>query len=171
MRTLLTFLFVSTFFTIFLSAPLSSSAASTFDVNNGALSTSTIVTLTNHDRSDAGLLAMHYNETLGLAAQMKANDMANKGYFSHVSPSGEKPWYWLSQVGYKFIYAGENLAISFSNSDSLEHAWMNSPEHRKNILSKNYNEIGIGIAFGTYQGRPTTFVVELFGERNSTSTK
>jgi hypothetical protein len=94
---------------------------------------------------------------------MKANDMATKGYFAHTSPEGLSPWYWFKQAGYDFVYAGENLAVNFSDSAEVDKAWMNSPGHRDNILNTKYTEVGIATANGMYQGRPTTFVVQEFG--------
>jgi hypothetical protein len=90
--------------------------------------------------------------------------MATKGYFSHTSPEGLSPWHWFDTVGYKFMYAGENLAINFSESTDVEQAWMNSPGHRANILNERFTEIGIATAQGTYQGQPTIFVAQMFGK-------
>jgi len=122
-----------------------------------------LVDLTNGDRNASALGGLTVSPVLTAAAQAKANDMANKGYFAHVSPEGLDSWYWFREAGYAFTYAGENLAIDFSDSIDVERAWMNSPTHRKNILDSNFTQIGIAVAQGTYQGRPTTFVVQMFG--------
>jgi len=139
----------------------------------GALPTSRLLALvlpdalisqTNGQRITNGNLGtLTTNALLTAAAQQKANDMAAKGYFAHNSPDGHTPWYWMDQVGYKFIYAGENLAVNFTDSSDVTQAWMNSPGHRENILNGHYTEIGIATAQGTYEGNPTTFVVEMFG--------
>ncbi len=60
------------------------------------------------------------NPVLERAAQAKADDMAAKSYFSHNSPDGVTPWFWLNQAGYVFTYAGENLAANFSDSIDVE---------------------------------------------------
>ena len=122
-----------------------------------------VADLTNEQRTDNGITALTVSPLLTQAAQDKANDMAAKGYFSHVSPSGELPWAWFEQVGYNYQFAGENLAINFTDSQDVVNAWMLSPEHRANILKQDYTQIGIGIAQGMYQGEETTFVVEFFG--------
>ena len=62
---------------------------------------------------------------------MKAQDMATLGYFAHVSPDGKTPWYWIEKVGYDYQYAGENLAINFSDSKDVTNAWMASPLHKE----------------------------------------
>ncbi len=122
-----------------------------------------LTTLTNKERAENDAPPLVENELLKKAAQEKAEDMATKGYFAHTSPDGKTPWYWFDQVGYKYIYAGENLAVNFFESDDVAQAWMNSPTHRQNIVKKNYTEIGIGVANGTYKGRSTVFVAQLFG--------
>lgn len=122
-----------------------------------------IVDLTNADRALASAGPLSVNPVLNSAAQKKAEDMASKSYFAHTSPEGKTPWHWFSLAGYKFSYAGENLAVHFTESQDVQNAWLNSPGHRANILNKNFTEIGIGIAQGVYQGVSTTFVVEMFG--------
>lgn len=128
-----------------------------------AVVASVLVDLTNSDRAGEGLHGLSVNPTLVEAAQLKANDMAAKGYFSHNTPDGKTPWYWFGEAGYEFSYAGENLAVFFGDSADVARAWMNSPSHRANILSSNFTEIGIATAEGYYQGQPTVFVVQMFG--------
>lgn len=123
---------------------------------------SVVTGLTNDDRHTQGLKAVDPDALLTKAAQMKAEDMAEKGYFSHVAPDGKTPWYWLDQVKYPYTYAGENLAIDFTDSKDVEDAWMASPTHRANIVKPQYTRIGIGVAKGMYEGHETTFVVQFF---------
>lgn len=122
-----------------------------------------LTSLTNNQRENNSLPDLKENNLLTQAAQLKANDMAARGYFSHNTPDGKTPWYWLEQVGYKYSYAGENLAVNFFESDEVAQAWMNSPSHRANIVKKDYTEIGIAVASGIYEGRNTVFVVQFFG--------
>lgn len=129
----------------------------------GAVVTAVLVDLANDDRSAEGLPELVVSPTLQKAAQMKADDMASKAYFAHTSPEGFDPWYWFKQVDYDFRFAGENLAVYFSDSAEVEKAWMNSPKHRGNILSDKFSEIGIALAQGSYEGHDTTFVVQMFG--------
>ena len=121
-----------------------------------------LVALTNQDRLAGGITGVTEDPLLDQAAQAAANDMAAKGYFAHVSPDGKSPWYWLDQVGYNYSYAGENLAVNFTDSSSVEAAWMNSPTHRANIEKPQYTQVGFGTANGMYEGNETTFVVEFF---------
>ncbi len=123
----------------------------------------TLVSLANSDRAENALGELTINPVLEEAAQMKANDMAEKEYFAHVSPDGKDPWDWFNAAGYRFNYAGENLAVNFSDSSEVNDAWMNSPGHRANILNGKFTEVGIATARGEYKGRQTTFVVQMFG--------
>ncbi|MBI4114345.1 MAG: hypothetical protein HY445_00700 [Candidatus Niyogibacteria bacterium] len=131
--------------------------------NFAAVISSVLVDLANGDRESNSIRTLTINPVLAEAAQLKANDMVLKNYFAHTSPDGITPWHWFREAGYDFLYAGENLAVNFSDSIDVERAWMNSPLHRENILGKNFSEIGIATAQGLYKGRPTTFVVQFFG--------
>jgi len=124
---------------------------------------SVLTDLTNVARADNGLNALTRNPLLDQAAQAAAEDMAAKGYFAHVAPDGTTPWHWLDQAGYTYSYAGQNLAVNFTDSENVESAWLASPTHRENIMKPQYTEIGFGTATGQYEGQQTTFVVEYFG--------
>ena len=121
-----------------------------------------LVSLTNEDREVHGLAGVIEDAVLSRAAQAAAEDMAARGYFAHVSPDGKTPWYWLEQAGYKYSYAGENLAVNFTDSKDVQSAWMESPTHRANIMKPQYTHVGFGTASGIYEGQETTFVVEFF---------
>lgn len=130
-----------------------------------------LVDYTNRSRANQSYGSLKRSAVLDEAARMKAEDMAKKGYFAHTSPENITPWHWFREVGYDFSYAGENLAVNFFDSDAAFNAWMNSPSHRANILNNNFSEIGIATAEGVYKGRPSVFVVQLFGKpaRNALS--
>lgn len=129
----------------------------------GAVVASVLVELANHDREKSGVAELAVSPVLEKAAQMKADDMAAKGYFAHDSPEGIQPWHWFKKAGYEYAYAGENLAVFFTDSTEVEKAWMDSPLHRDNILGEQFTEIGIALAHGTFEGEETTFVVQMFG--------
>jgi len=129
-----------------------------------AVISSDVAMLTNKERSGNSLGSLKYNTVLAKAAQMKAEDMVKRGYFSHKDPNGLPPWKWLDQVGYNYTYAGENLGLNFIESNELIEAWMNSSLHRLNLLNKNYTEIGIGIASGIYDGKQAIFIVQFLSK-------
>jgi len=124
-----------------------------------------IISLTNEIRQENGLPDLILNQSLVEAAGQKAGDMVAKNYWAHTSPGGVTPWSFFQNVGYKYLYAGENLARDFTNSSSVIEAWMNSPTHRDNILSSRYQDIGIAVVHDTFQGQPTTLIVQMFGTR------
>ena len=128
-----------------------------------AIYANVLADLANKDRNLESISQLAVSESLTKAAQAKADDMAEKSYFAHISPEGRTPWYWMDKVGYEYAYAGENLAINFDESADVDAAWMNSPAHRANIVNTKFTEIGIATAEGFYEGRPTTFVVQMFG--------
>ncbi len=128
-----------------------------------------IVNALNESRVNLGLNPLNQNEKLDEAALLKAYDMVSKGYFSHQSPEGVNPWYWFVRAGYKYKYAGENLAVGFIDSKTLFDAWISSPSHRDNILSPNYQEVGTAILYG-FQNN-AILVVQFFGSsQNETKT-
>lgn len=122
-----------------------------------------LIDLANKERESVTLSGLTVNATLEEAARMKAEHMAQNEYFAHVSPDGVDPWYWFYRSGYQFASAGENLAINFVDSKDVNRAWMDSPGHRANILNGKFTEIGIAAVSGTYNGRKTIYVVQLFG--------
>ncbi len=130
---------------------------------SAAVISGALVDLANSYRTSQAVSVLAANPDLERAAQLKAEDMAAKGYFAHKSPDGRTPWYWFEQAGYDFKFAGENLAVNFNDSIDVNQAWINSPTHRENLVDTRFTEIGIGTAHGVYQGRETTFVVQLFG--------
>ncbi len=130
---------------------------------SSAITTENVVKLANISRNENNLPSLKWNDVLARAAQEKADDMLAKGYFSHTSPDGRLPWDFITKHGYNYLTAGENLAEGFIEAEATEQAWMNSPGHRANILNKNFEEIGVGISDGQYQGQRTIFVVQMFG--------
>lgn len=95
--------------------------------------------------------------------------MATRDYWSHNTPDGASPWTFVVNAGYNYQTAGENLAYGFDSSDSTITAWMNSAEHRANILNSSYNDVGFGIAnSANYQGTgPQTIVVAMYGSQQA----
>ncbi|MCL5666464.1 MAG: CAP domain-containing protein [Patescibacteria group bacterium] len=132
-------------------------------VFSSAITQENIIALTNESRKAYGLKELTQNNLLAVAAQAKADDMLARGYFSHNTPDGRTPWSFIETAGYSYIMAGENLAVNFTEAENVETAWMNSPGHKANILNKNFEEIGIGISQGQYQGHTAIFVVQMFG--------
>lgn len=122
-----------------------------------------LVTLTNQLRVEKGLSALWEVAPLDASALARAQDMNAQQYFSHVSPDGHRLDYFLSQAGYAYEEAGENLAMGFSDADAAMSAWMKSPTHYANLVDTGYQDLGIGVVAGVYHDQPTVFVAQHFG--------
>lgn len=127
------------------------------------ISPSEVIRLTNNMRTAQGLNSLVENTTLSQAALAKGADMLNNDYWAHVSPNGVEPWTFITNAGYGYRYAGENLARDFSNPSAAVYAWMASPTHRDNILSSKYKETGVAVIEGDLAGVDTTLIVQFFG--------
>jgi hypothetical protein len=127
------------------------------------INVSNLISLTNQERAAAGLNTLNQNAKLNAAAKAKAENMFEEQYWDHFGPNGETPWQFITAAGYNYVYAGENLAKGFRTSEGVVEAWMASPTHRENILSKNYKDIGIAVKQGVLLGKQTILVVQMFG--------
>ena len=130
--------------------------------------------LINVQRRAQGLPSLRPDRLLRLAALRHSRDMVVKRYFEHSSLGGGRFATRIRQTGYfahsHFWMAGENLAWSVgprSSPASVVRAWMNSPPHRRNILTRGYRDIGIGVVPGSprRKARGTTYTTD-FGYRN-----
>ena len=122
-----------------------------------------LIELTNRERQKAGLSQVTENDALDRAAAAKAQNMLAENYWAHFAPSGKTPWDFMLGSGYKFSFAGENLAKNFYKSNDVVTAWMASPTHRDNLLNSKYKDIGIAVVEGNLNGQKTTLVVQMFG--------
>lgn len=135
------------------------------------ITTEELINYTNRERLNTGLSALQRNPLLDEAARKKAEDMFAKDYWAHVNPDGVEPWYFITQAGYSYVYAGENLAKDFQDSEKVVDAWMASASHKANLLNPKYQEIGIATVNGTLQGYETTLVVQIFGSKSQLASK
>lgn len=146
---------------------LGASAGSSFFIHRtvlgASISASVLIDYTNDSRLAYNQPPLVRSEKLDHAALLKGEDMVERGYFSHESPEGITPWHWFKEVGYNFLYAGENLAVDFTESKDVEQAWLDSPTHRANLLNVKFREIGIATVNGVYENNPTIYVVQMFG--------
>lgn len=134
-------------------------------LGTAAFSAQQIVELTNQKRAEYNLAPLTLNNELTQAAGNKARDMFTNDYWAHNSPAGKTPWSFITTSGYRYIFAGENLARDFGDAASVVRAWMNSPSHRANLLDSNFREIGVSAQSGKLGDREGTLVVQMFGTR------
>ncbi|HEU4965395.1 MAG TPA: CAP domain-containing protein [Bacilli bacterium] len=107
-----------------------------------------VVNLTNNERAKNGLKPLKMNWELQRVARFKAEDMRNRNYFDHTSPTYGSPFTMIKNFGIHFTSAGENIAAGQQSPEAVVAAWMKSPGHRANILNATYTEIGCGTAIG-----------------------
>ncbi len=106
-----------------------------------------MVDLVNQERAKLGLKPLAVDMRLVELARKKSQDMIDKGYFSHTSPTYGSPFDMMNKAGITYHIAGENLA----GAPTLEMAHkglMESDGHRRNILNTQYDHIGIGVVKG-----------------------
>jgi uncharacterized protein YkwD len=117
----------------------------------------TMYELINRDRTDpenraetgGRLVPLHWSDQLADAARAHSRDMVARGYFGHVDPDGRSPGLRLRAAGIAWQSVGENIAMN-PDVKSAEAAFLNEPagrqNHRSNILSAKFTEVGVGIA-------------------------
>jgi len=103
-----------------------------------------ILALVNQARAEQGLNPVTLNAELNKAAFDHSKDMVDNNYFDHTSQDGSSPWDRIGRTNYKGSARAENIAAGQTTSKQVHDAWMSSPGHRKNILTKDINEMGIG---------------------------
>lgn len=110
-----------------------------------------VIDLINEIRVKNGLSPLTENTALSRCAKAKSQDMHDKRYFSHQSPTYGSPFDMMKQFGITYRTAGENIAMGQSTPQAVVNAWMNSEGHRANILNASFTQIGMGyVADGHY---------------------
>lgn len=137
---------------------------STISIPSASLSGAGVFIWTNTQRLLNGVPAVSRNNLLDEVSANKVADMFERQYFAHAAPTDEEVGDVASDFGYEYILIGENLALGdFENSQVLVQAWMDSPGHRENILNERYDEIGVAVGKGNFEGRETWLAVQSFG--------
>ena len=101
--------------------------------------------LLNLDRSNYNLPELTIDPALSRIARLKSEDMRDNQYFAHTSPTYGDVRSMLAQMGYAYTAAGENIA-HHATIEKAQAALISSPGHRRNILSRGYTKVGIGVA-------------------------
>ena len=110
-----------------------------------------VVRLVNEVRAQNGLNALTLDTELCRGARAKSQDMADKRYFDHNSPTYGTPFQMMKSFGITYRTAGENIAYGYKTAQSVMDGWMDSSGHRANILNASYTRIGVGyVANGNY---------------------
>lgn len=119
---------------------------------------SELLFLINEERNKNNLPAFKIDENLQNVARLKAQDIVNNNYFSHISPTYGSPFEMLKSHNISYKTASENIAGNSNISKALN-SWLNSESHRNNILSNDYNYTGIAVVDSIAYGK---IIVEFF---------
>lgn len=125
-----------------ISAPKSNTSAFTVKADTQKAYKDQVFLLVNKERTNKHLSALKKDATLDKMADIRAKESST--LFSHTRPNGESPESIFRQFKIAYQNAGENLAYGYKTPSELVSAWMKSPEHRSNILNKNFTNVGIG---------------------------
>ena len=103
-----------------------------------------VLSALNSERQASRRRVLRFDERLARIAQGHAIDMARRHYFGHVTPEGVDPFGRMRRAGYRFRYAGENIALNANASRAHDAIW-NEPLHRAIVLQPAYGRVGIGL--------------------------
>ena len=121
-----------------------------------------IIEMTNKERNKANLSTLTNNPLLEKAAQAKAQAILDSQTFNH-EIGGRRFSAWVKESNYQYSIVGENLAIDFVTSEGVLKAWLSSPDHKKNIYNQEYQDIGVAVVEGNFEGQSTIVVAQIFG--------
>ena len=158
-------------------APSAPAAAAGSAGKLDGLSTAVLANV-NQVRRAHGLRSLRPSARLSAAAAQHSREMAARGYFQHASFDGSAFWQRIQRFyrrgGYRTWSVGENLLWSSPDVDGARavQMWLASPEHRANLLSRSWREIGLSAvhvtsAPGVYHGDAVTVLTADFGVRSS----
>jgi uncharacterized protein YkwD len=101
--------------------------------------------LTNEERAKEGLPALVWNDKLAESAAAHCQDMIDRNYFAHNTPEGLTPGDRATTAGYVWLWVGENIAAGYPSPEQVMEGWMNSPDHKENIIRIQFKELGVAV--------------------------
>lgn len=142
---------------------VSSGSAGTISIGGETPQTATLLQYINNARSSNGLAPVAENSLLDKSAKLKADNMINSNYWSHNAPDGTQWQTFIQQAGYVYSAAAENLAYGkyeYYPEQTIVNNWLNSAEHRENMLNGRYTEIGIAIVkAASFNGQQNVWLI------------
>ncbi len=122
-----------------------------------------VLDLVNEKRCKAGLVPLALNTSLTNAAQTHSNRMIQMNFFAHDDPyNGTSPWDRIASAGYTGGTLAENIAAGQTTAENVFNTWWRSSGHKRNIMNRNFREMGLGYAQGGTYGHYWT---QTFGTR------
>ncbi|MET8489573.1 CAP domain-containing protein [Streptomyces tendae] len=117
-------------------------------VSEQAVAQAQVLKLVNDERAKVGCSPVAANSALRELAEDFSEAMATQGFFDHTDPGGATPWDRAAAAGISGL-GGENIARGQADAQAVMDAWMNSPDHRANILNCDFKTLGVGVHFGS----------------------
>lgn len=111
-----------------------------------------VLRLTNIERANYGLSPLTWDESLSDIAQAHCADMIQRNFFAHDNPDGLSPFDRIKNAGISYFMAAENIAAGQPSPEAVVEAWMNSSGHRANILTPDFEKLGVGVMKGGSYG-------------------
>jgi uncharacterized protein YkwD len=105
-----------------------------------------VVCLVNQERARYHLPALHEVRKLTTSAQSYTSEMVRDDFFSHTAPNGSTPGARITATGFRWSWAGENIASGYPTPLSVVTGWMQSQGHCYNILAPVFSDIGVGVS-------------------------
>jgi uncharacterized protein YkwD len=118
-----------------------------------------VIALINQERTSRGLAALTPRSQLTTAARLHGVDMACNNFTSHTGSDGSSVGDRVRRQGYAWTWIGENLYWGGGDPAGVVGWWMNSTDHRNNILGANYTSIGAGYVYSAITHRNYWIVV------------
>ncbi len=164
------------FFTILVATAAIAAPVTSAQSTSARLAARSVLAEINTVRTQHGLRALRLVRPLTAAAGQHSSEMGAQGYFSHDSADGTSFWRRVEghygSHGYRYWSVGENLLWSSGALDpeAALAMWMNSPPHRKNLLARNWRQVGLSVkeftsAPGVFHGLAVTIITADFGTR------
>ena len=137
----------------------------TFTIAAPSIDPTDLMNKINFERTQRFIAGLATNSKLVSAANGKSQDMLDRSYFAHIDPDGNYVWVRIEAAGFTpYLTLGENLAMGYTDADSVTNAWMNSPTHRTNILNTKFEDQGLASLFGLYEpNQEAILITSLFG--------
>ena len=114
-----------------------------------------VLVLINRERANYGIRPLEWDYSLADVARNHSMDMARRGFFAHVCPSGRNSMGRVRDANIPFRFFAENLSMGQRTPEAVVTSLMNSPGHRANILNGNMTHIGVGIYAGSQPVHPS----------------
>jgi uncharacterized protein YkwD len=129
---------------LFYPYPLAFSEDPAFAKNTEDPAVEEFIRLLNGKRSRVGCPELKWDDRVASVARGHSRDMARRNYFSHTNPDGKNSFDRLRAFHIRYSLAGENIAVGVKSGHQAYEIWVNSPEHRENMLDCRFTHQGVG---------------------------